>query len=616
MLRRRPDPATTARFAAAARFQWAALLALGLCLLGLTPNGLLPLLTIGLGMLTLLKLLEARRLEERRLVALLQLVSAGLLAAQLPSLATSLLQLATAVLALAGLLALELGAGLAWSVLLRRSLQVLAAGLPLALVLFLLVPRLDPLSNLPVSGGAAAITGLSDQLDPGSIATLAEVDAPAARVSFAKGVPPPPGGYWRVLVHDRFDGRSWLRSTPPTEQGQAGQGMTAAVAPPLTPSVSQGQADQLWVASPGRQQAVPWGGSGQPLGADLALQPNGELLHRGPRQLRRVYGIAASSLRPAWQVHPPGRTDLQLPPGANPRLEALGASWLALPLAQQRLNAARDWYISQGFSYTLQPGTLPERAPLDVFLFERRRGFCGHFASSFTALMRAAGVPARVVSGYRGGRWVEAVGGQGYLDLRQSDAHAWSEVWLPGSGWVAVDPSRWVSTPEGATRPRRIRWGAFDWLQSQWWGLDLAWTRLWIGFDQRSQASLLQRMFGPLLPWLGLIVLLAVVLTLGLGLALLVVLQRRTLGDPSRRWLEQLLRQLHRHGLEPQAGETLAGFAGRLEQRWPDLGPELRLLVSTYQQLRFAPPGRSLQGRQELGRQCRALGRRIQRLPR
>ena len=192
------------RFTTAARCQWLGLLPLGGGLAGLTPNGLLPLLTIGLGALTLLKLVEARTLEERRLVALLQLLGTGLLAAQLPALGPSLLQLAGAGLALAGLLALELGSGLDWRVLLRRSLQVLTAGLPLALVLFLLVPRLEPFATLPLNGGAAATTGLSDQLDPGSIASLVSSDGPAARVSLPAGLPPPEQRYWRVLVHDHF----------------------------------------------------------------------------------------------------------------------------------------------------------------------------------------------------------------------------------------------------------------------------------------------------------------------------------------------------------------------------------------------------------------------------
>ena len=355
MARQRSDLAQ--RFTTAARCQWLGLLPLGGGLAGLTPNGLLPLLTIGLGALTLLKLVEARTLEERRLVALLQLLGTGLLAAQLPALGPSLLQLAGAGLALAGLLALELGSGLDWRVLLRRSLQVLTAGLPLALVLFLLVPRLEPFATLPLNGGAAATKGLSDQLDPGSIASLVSSDGPAARVSLPAGLPPPEQRYWRVLVHDHFDGRSWKRSTTAD--------VAATAVPKQGPTdTGMGQASQLWVASPSPQRAVPWSGDGQPLSKELVLQPNGELLHRGPMDQRRVYTVGTSTQPPAWRRHPPTSVDLELPRGLNPRLEALGAEWGRLPSSLQRLEAAHDWFRSQGFQYTRQPGKLPEQAPL------------------------------------------------------------------------------------------------------------------------------------------------------------------------------------------------------------------------------------------------------------
>ena len=168
------------RSGTAAALQWLALLLLAVALTGLQPTTLFGGMAIGLAVLTALKLWEARSLAEQRIVSLLQLVCIGLVAAQRPDLAASLLQLAVTLLALAGLLALELGEGLGWRVLLRRSLQVLAAALPVALVLFLLVPRLAPFSTVRLEGGAAAVVGLNEQLDPAGIAQLASLQAPAA----------------------------------------------------------------------------------------------------------------------------------------------------------------------------------------------------------------------------------------------------------------------------------------------------------------------------------------------------------------------------------------------------------------------------------------------------
>jgi transglutaminase-like putative cysteine protease len=602
------------RLATATLLQWLAMLPLAAALVSLQPGQLFGGLAIGLGVLTGFKLLEARQRGEHRLVALLQLLGIGLVAAQRPELAASLLQLAATLLTLAGLLALELGEGIPWLVLLRRSLLLLLAALPLALVLFVLVPRLGPFSSLPLAGGTAAVVGLSDQLDPSSIAELASSEEPAARVAFSGGQPPPvEQRYWRVLVHGRFDGRRWLRSFPDPPPGVAlpplptDTATTTAVAPAAGPA-------QLWLAAPSPQAAVPWAGRGRPLTRQLQLDPVGELRHRGPRDQRRVYQLLPETQPALWQRLPPTLVDLALPRGRNPRLEALGRSWSTLAAPEQRLQAARAWFLAHDFRYSLRPGTLPDQAPFDAFLFERRVGFCGHYAASFSALMRAAGVPSRVVSGYRGGRWVVPIGGDGYLDLRQSDAHAWSEIWLPQQGWMAVDPSQWIrGLAAGESWPSSE--GAQEWLRHQWWGLDISWTRLWLGFDRDSQASLLRRLLGPALPWLGPIVLAALAFCLVAAVLLLQALQQRGSADLGQRELQRLLRQLERRGLVPVPGETLQGFAMRLERQRPDLATELQAFVALYLQLRFAPlPAAASAGRQRLlVRQRRRLSRRLQR---
>ncbi len=594
---------------ATAPLQWLAMALLAIGLTGLQPNLLLGAMAIGLGALTALKLWEARSLAEHRIVSLLLLVGAGLQASMRPDLGPSLLQAATIVLALAGLLALELGEGLGWQVLLRRSAQVLAAALPLALVLFLLVPRLSPFSALPSQRGSAATVGLSDSLEPGSISELVGNASPAARVTFPGGQPPAADRrYWRVLVHDRFDGVRWTGSTAPP----AGANDPRAISEAAPPTAA---ASQLWLNEASGLAAVPWSGRGRPLSRELLADGGGELLHRGPSDQRRVYAIADDDSVNLWQRQPPGPGDLGLPRGQNPRLEALAASWAALPAPAQRLEAAHRWFRSQNFSYSARPGTLPQRAPLDAFLFERRQGFCGHYASSFTALMRAAGVPARVVSGYRGGSWVQPIGGNGYLDLRQSDAHAWSEVWLPAEGWRQVDPSLWIANGGPGPAEGRARAGATEWLQQQWWGLDIGWTRLWLGYDRQSQEALLRRLLGDHRQWLGALVLLALGLCLTAALALLSWLQRRSPGDGPRRALETALRQLARAGMAPEPGETLPAFAQRVEQRWPQLAPELRRFVALYQQHRYGPPPRPGRAGRQLKRSRRQLSRRLQRLP-
>jgi transglutaminase-like putative cysteine protease len=593
------------RWQSAALLQWLAFGLLAAGLLALRPVDLLSTLAIVITVLTGLKMWEARRQQERRLVCLLQLVSAGLQAAMQPDLAASLLQGAAVLVALAGLLALELGSAAQWGVLMRRSIGVVLAALPLALVLFLLVPRLQPIGVFPGGWGAAAVTGLSDTLEPGSIASLATSTAPAARVSFATGAPPPPQArQWRVLVHEAFDGKRWTaREEDPSEELLAWRSAREGTGP----------LNQVWLSESSPLERLPWSGSGSPSSRQLRVTARGELVHRGPRGQRRAYAITEAPPPLIWQRERPGPELLALPAGANPRLEALGASWASGP-PLERLRRVERWMRAQPFRYTRQPGVLPEVAPLDAFLFERRQGFCGHFASSVSALLRAAGLPARVVSGYQGGTWVQPLGGTGYLDLRQSNAHAWSEVWIEGLGWVSVDPSLWVSGEATASEPAPVQgMDPIHWVERQWWGLDLAWTRWWLGYDARSQEALLERLLGDRRDALGVVLLGAMALTLAGGLALLSWLRQRGQGDPQRRELDRCLLAFARQGWLPRAGETLPQLASRLRQRWPELEPELGLFVARYEAQRFgSEAGRP--GAGELRRCRRRLLRRWRRI--
>ena len=533
--------------------------------------------TLGLVLVSSLKLLEARQPADHRLVALLQLLAVGLLAAQMPGLLASLLQLFTALFALAALLAQELGGALRWRRLLLRSGQLIAAALPLAAVLFLFLPRIGPLWITDVGSGQVATTGLSPELDPLGIAELVRRDAPAARVSFSGALPVEP--YWRVLVHDRFDGRRWLRSA------------VAQSRPPFTPAVVSATT-QWWSLEPARSRSGPWDGASLPASADLQIQPDGELMLWQPPSQPRTVRLQLSSEPLPWQQQPPTARDQQFPPrGQLSRLEALAAQWAALPRDVDRLAAAEAWFRSQPFRYSLAPGDLRE-AGLDGFLFDQQVGFCGHYASGFTALMRAAGVPARVVSGYQGGRSVQPLGGSPYLEIRQSDAHAWSEIWLAGEGWRQVDPTTWVGGGSVASReavlgrnlggPRRGWW---RWLQWQWWGLDLAWTRWWLSFDQTAQTAWLNQLLGSNPNWIGWLVLAGGALAFALGLR---VTRWRGVATP----IQRTLRLLETLDVTPQPGESFAALCHRAAASHSELSVPLLAVAEAHQQLAHAPLSR------------------------
>jgi hypothetical protein len=298
-----------------------------------------------------------------------------------------------------------------------------------------------------------------------------------------------------------------------------------------------------------------------------------------------------------WQ-----RSAVRLPDRLNPRTHALAQQWRSEGLDDVAIvERALRMFREQEFYYTLEPPKLGADS-VDGFLFETKRGFCEHYASSFTVLMRAAGVPARVVVGYLGGELNE-VGG--YYVVRQSDAHAWSEVWLPGRGWLRVDPT-------GAVAPSRVEGGleaalpaaevpgflrrrglsAFDYarlrLDVTWDYVNVAWDRWVLGFSPERQLELLQR-FG-LGDWQKMIIALTVLLTVIMGLVGFVVLRQvRTLvpADEALRLWRRATRVLAGKGLPQAPYEGPRDYVQRVMRDRPDLAPALERLLRAYLAARY-----------------------------
>ncbi|MEB3234408.1 MAG: DUF3488 and transglutaminase-like domain-containing protein [Cyanobacteriota bacterium] len=557
-----------------------------------------------------LKLLEARSKGERRLVSLLLLLGIGLAGLGQQALGPSLMQGATALVALAALLSLE-SQGQPWGPVLQRSGQLVAWALPLLIATFVLMPRLEPLWSLPLA--SAGRSGLSERLAPGELAALVQDNALAARVSFEGGAPPPAmQRYWRVLVHQRFDGASWSSASTSSPLARAGSTPVNGSKAHLS---TKDKPEERWMVEPLELPQRPWSGQASSAGTGLQTTPIGTVVGPGEPGQRRVYRLQRLTGPAAWQQRPPTADDLQLPPAANPRLRALGAQWQRQASTPEgRLQLARSWYLQQGFRYTLEPGALGSINPLDGFLFETRAGFCEHFAASFSALMRAAGVPARVVVGYQGGSWQQPIGTAGYLELRNSDAHAWSEIWLPEHGWLRVDPTGWV-VPERLRRSLAASLSPADrarlsqpmprWLQGlgvQWRGLDYRW-QLWVmGFDRQRQRSLLGDG-----PWQGLLALVLMAAALGLGLLPPWLQQQRR--DPIARGLQRLLLQLARQGDGLRRGESLQQYGQRLAPARPQLAAALQELADQHAQWRFGPGAGSTQQRRAMVtalKRCRA----------
>jgi transglutaminase-like putative cysteine protease len=466
---------------------------------------------------------------------------------------------------------------------------LLLTAMPLALLTFVFVPRLaTPLWGAP--GADNARTGVSDRMAPGDLAQLLIDDSVAMRVGFDGTPPPKAERYFRGVVLWYFDGRAWVPGTA---------GIRNSAPQPLQ---SHGPVIGYDVTlEPTRRHWL--------FALDMPLDASGGASLDADRTLRRdkpvndtltyhvdsaPHYVLASDLGPRLR-----HAALELPQGYDPRAVALGESWRAHYGDDDEaiVRAALDLFRSGGFAYNLAAPPLG-RDSVDDFLFGTRLGYCEHYAGAFTFLMRAAGIPARVVTGYQGGFWNDYAH---YLLVRQSDAHAWSEVWLRGRGWVRVDPTamvhRVINAGGGATGAGSGDQGG-DWLTGLRDRLDIV-NRLWnrgvIGFNALRQSTLLAPFGVPHLEWSQLAIALAAGIVVILGIGMLGALRRPRVRPRDALEAAQLRLQekLAREGCARAPHEGPRDFFARCMLALPQCRAELAALAQEYLRLRYghsAPP--------------------------
>ena len=398
-----------------------------------------------------------------------------------------------------------------------RTLGVLGIGaLPLLVVLFLFFPRLPPLWSVQLSGQQAT-TGVSDSMSPGDFANLGQSTELAFRVEFGDERPPQQQLYWRGLVFSDFDGVTWRPSN------QVSQWSTRSQTPTWIQNAFATVPEQVQ-ATPTRYQIIleptqqnwlfglDYPFSQQP---DINITSNFTLSKDQPvtQQLRYdVLQFAPMRIDPIL-TDASRRLNLALPAEGNPQARALAQQLFVQSGSDPvRYMAAIERWINQTeFRYTLSPPRL-NTDRIDEFLFQTKAGFCEHYSSSFTFMMRAAGVPARVIAGYQGG---EPSRNGNVWEVRQMDAHAWTEVWLEGQGWVRVDPTSFVA-PErveqgmnamteqqgaamfGSGASAQISYQQYQMLQTLRRLSDQAsyyWQKDVVGYDQDKQADSLLKWF-------------------------------------------------------------------------------------------------------------------------
>ncbi len=473
---------------------------------------------------------------------------------------------------------------------LRLAASMLAQAALFMLLLFVLFPRIEgPLWGLPIDA-YAGLTGLAETMTPGSISRLSRSEAIAFRVVFSTRQLPQDALYWRGPVLSRFDGRSWSAGAPASGSilPYATEGSASEYTVTLEPH------DKLWLFALELPGAVP---ADALITRDYQLLAKAQVRARLRYQMRSYPGINAGLDESAEIL----RQARQLPDGTNPRARLLAQAWRVEsgedgPALVRRM---LDYYRSQNFSYTLEPTLLGDNS-MDEFLFESRRGFCEHFAASFVFMMRAAGLPARVVTGYQGGE-INPV--DHTLIVRQSDAHAWAEVWTRERGWWRVDPTAAVAPSRieknlAAALPERepllgLARPAFLWLHEmrfRWEALANAWNQQVLGYNPQRQREFLSSLGMAAPDWQRMVTVLGVLSSLMLcAFAAWVLVERGQNRDPLQAAWKRLSKKLAKHGLAKQAWEGPQDYARRISLALPEITGEIFIIAECYQALRYGP---------------------------
>ena len=466
--------------------------------------------------------------------------------------------------------------------------RLLAYAAPLAIVMWIFFPRIStPFWAVPIDTSRAT-SGLSETMSPGDISSLSMSDAVAFRVRFDGVIPEPRDRYWRGLVLTRFNGRTWTGREPSISRLARDQ--IEPRGEPVVYEVTLEPTQQQWVFA--LDMPMEWSLP------QTFMGPQQQLARSIPIDQRIQYDVVSypdfrvgtelSTLYRNWYSELPESGNMRTRELARRMRDEAGSDRAFVEAVLRMLH-------EQEFYYTLEPPPLGSN-PVDRFLFDTRRGFCEHYASAFSVMMRSVGIPARIVLGYQGGE-VNPLGG--HLIVRQSDAHAWTEIWIDNLGWWRVDPT-------AAVAPERVDFGAGEaaldgigeawgfsapsrWVYQvsmAWDAVNAKWNEWVLGYGPDTQNAFMQ--------WLGMheptwrkMMLTLVILVIGLIMVISVLLMLRYRPPQKDEVALLYARYVKKTGMEPRTGETARVFALRVRDAGVMQDDTVETITAAYMDARY-----------------------------
>jgi protein-glutamine gamma-glutamyltransferase len=537
--------------------------------------------------MTALKLLETRSLRDYMLCIMLGFFLVGNLFLFDQSMASFGLSIAPLLLLTASLIVTSHNNQQDAHFLIKLAGKLLLQSLPIMLVLFVLFPRIPgPLWGIP-QDAYSGMTGLGDNLQFGNISQLTKNSSIAFRVQFQDAIPPKNQLYWRGPVLWHQEEYKWLMASDNIGLPAEHLSVTGAA---TRYTITLEPHNRLWLLLLDMPSNIPTNTKRTHDYSAVANEPVRSRIRYDAVSYAQ-YKLEAQPLNEREKI-----MALQITEGENPRTRQLAQTWLNLTPAQ-KINSALTLFRNDNFVYTLKPPLLG-KDPVDQFLFNTKRGFCEHYATSFVYLMRAAGLPARIVTGYQGG---ELNPNGNYLIVRQSDAHAWAEVWLENQGWVRIDPTAAVS-------PERIEQGIGDSILERdelpmmarhdfpllkkaflnWDNINNGWNQWVLGYDDKKQLEFLSKLSGKDLTLTDLVVGMIVTLLAAMAATAFFVLKKTKIQlNPAEKIYANYLKKLNAIGLQPNIGEGVLDFGTRAAFALPQQKTLILDIASRYNALQY-----------------------------